>query len=124
MKRILPIGVVLIWVVILLVGMALVLAHQRASAAQAITPLTPAQFSGTGVHTSCQISPTGQSNLCLAGDGAWLSVNGAAYVQIGAAGAPGPAGPAGPAGAQGPPGPAGGVTSVNGKTGAVTLTLQ
>lgn len=60
-------------------------------------------LTGVGVHTSCLLSSAGQSNLCLAGDGMWISTNGAAYVQVGT-----------PATA--------GVTSWNGRTGAVVPT--
>jgi hypothetical protein len=49
-------------------------------------------------HASC--TPTvGQPTLCLASDGLWLSINGGVFTQVGTAG----------------------VTSVNGKTGAVTI---
>jgi hypothetical protein len=96
----------------------------RAQAANAI----PWQVGVTGAHTLCVVV-AGQTNYCFAADGLWISLNGAAYVQMGVTGPIGPAGPAGPAGAagatgpQGPPGTpgSGGVTSVNGKTGVVTI---
>jgi hypothetical protein len=53
--------------------------------AQNITALTPTQFTGVGAHTSCMASAPGTSNLCLAGDGLWISVNGGTYSQVGAA---------------------------------------
>ena len=121
--------------------------------AQAITPATPTEFVAQGVHTSCLLSVTGQTALCIAGDGIWVSTNAGAFTQF----TPGTTGPAGPQGIQGLPGATGatgqqgltgatgatgaqgiqgipgpqgppgngttGVTSVNGQTGAVTLTL-
>lgn len=84
------------------------------------------------------------SVLCIGTDGAKYSYQGGAFVSVGGSGLVGPAGPAGPAGPQGtqgipgptgatgaigPQGPAGPaasnlVTSVNGKTGAVVLSVQ
>jgi len=96
---------------ILLLLAIVAITHQvDVDAAQAITATTPSQYAGAAgsVHTNCQLSPAGGSVLCLAGDGAWLSVNGGAWVQLGGATA--------------------GVTSIsiNGstpKTGAVTFTI-
>lgn len=50
--------------------------------AQTVTPTTPMQLTFVGSHTSCQLSGQGQTNLCGAGDGVWLSVNGSAYFQV------------------------------------------
>lgn len=100
---------------------------------------TPAQWSV--VHSSGPLStcPTPGAGLIIecavTNVGIEESVNGGQYVQVdqpGLVGPQGPAGPAGPAGAtgatgpQGPPGPAATnlVTSVNGKTGAVILSVQ
>lgn len=60
------------------------------------------QVSGSwSTHTACVLS-VGQTTICLASDGLWLSLNGAAFTQLGVAA------------------PAG-VISVNGKTGVVVL---
>jgi hypothetical protein len=42
----------------------------------------PAVVSVAGVHTSCPVSASGQMVICGAGDGLWLSINGAALVQV------------------------------------------
>jgi len=50
--------------------------------AQTFSP--PSQIGGAlnpGPHTSCTITPS-QTQVCLASDGLWLSINGAAYVQV------------------------------------------
>lgn len=66
---------------------------------KAQTASTVLQISGAwATHASCATVP-GQTSLCLASDGLWQSLNGAAYAQVGV----------------------GGVLSVNGKTGAVVL---
>lgn len=54
-------------------------------------------------HTSCNVTPAATS-YCFASDGLWQSLNGAAYTQLGVA--------------------VGGVTSVNGKTGAVVISAS
>ena len=59
------------------------------------------QLTGNAPHTTCTVQ-AGQTIYCFANDGFWQSLNGAAFTQLGA--------------------PVGGVTSVNGKTGAVVLT--
>jgi hypothetical protein len=87
----------------------------------------PLQMGVVGSHSLCVVQ-TAATNYCFAADGLWISINGAAYVQLGAAGtpgAPGPAGPVGPTGPIGPQGPAGtsGVISLNGKTGALTTAI-
>lgn len=93
----------------------------------------PAQATFGGVHTACTLSPgpavppaLPQASLCEAGDGLWLSVNGGAYVQLGAAGAAGVTSFNGRTGAVVPVASdyPDAVTSVNGKTGAVVLTVQ
>ena len=57
---------------------------------------------GGGPHTTCLTPVAGSYFFCVATDGVWVSNNGAAYFQVVA--------PAASA-----------VTSVNGKTGAVTI---
>lgn len=68
---------------------------------QTLTANMPFQVQVPGLHTSCTVVAS-STQFCFAGDGLWVSVTGGAYTQIG-------------------PAP---VTSVNGKTGAVTLTIQ
>lgn len=64
--------------------------------------LTPWQFGVNGAtHTSCQVVAS-STQFCFASDGVWQSINGGAFTQLGT--------------------PAAGVTSFNGRTGAVTLT--
>jgi hypothetical protein len=81
--------------------------------------INPWQVSVVGAHTLRTVT-VATTQYCFASDGLWMSLNGAAYVQLGAVG---PQGPVGPIGLTGPPGPIGvsSVTSVNGKTGAVIL---
>lgn len=50
-------------------------------------------------HTACTVAPL-TTQYCFAGDGLWVSLNGAAYTQVGS----------------------GGVQSINGKTGIVVIT--
>jgi hypothetical protein len=46
----------------------------------------PWQATVSGAHTLCApVSPLGQGTYCFASDGLWVSQNGAAYVQLGAA---------------------------------------
>lgn len=78
-----------------------VLAAWGVGRAQSLLSNAPFQFQTPGVHTSCTVVPS-QTEFCFAGDGLWQSLNGGAYVQITTQS----------------------VTSVNGKTGAVTLTIQ
>lgn len=60
------------------------------------------QISGTySAHTACTTTPS-QTTICLASDGLWLSLNGSAFAQVGGVVPVG-------------------VTSINGKTGAVTI---
>lgn len=62
------------------------------------------QVSGSwSTHTACALS-TGQTTICLASDGLWLSLNGAAFTQLGVA--------------------APGVTSLNGKQGALIISAS
>ena len=43
------------------------------------------QFTGAwAAHTACVVT-VGQTSLCLASDGVWQSINGAAFTQLGAA---------------------------------------
>lgn len=68
--------------------------------AQAATPVF--QITGSwSAHTACTTTPS-QTTLCIASDGVWQSVGGAAYTQLGS----------------------GGVVSVNGKTGVVTISAS
>jgi hypothetical protein len=63
----------------------------------------PWQATVTGLHSVCTVSPIttpASSTYCFASDGLWVSVNGGAFTQIGAAVVTG-------------------VTSFNGRTGAV-----
>jgi hypothetical protein len=90
----------------------------------------------SGPLSTCPTPAAGSIIQCAVTNvGVEESVNGKAYVPVnqlpvqGAKGDTGPAGPVGPMGPAGPQGPAGTnatapVTSVNGKTGAVTLALQ
>src|SRR5690242_1579316 len=43
---------------------------------------SPAIVTVAGAHTSCPVSPASQMVICGAGDGLWLSINGAALVQV------------------------------------------
>jgi hypothetical protein len=56
-----------------------------------------------GSHLTCSTPTAGHYYLCTANDGVWVSNNGAAYFAI-------------------TQNPAGGVTSINGKAGALTIT--
>ncbi len=86
--------VLAIWL-FLLVG--LFAKYQRVEAQS--TPLTiVAQLA----HTSCPVATVGKTQYCFATDGLWQSLNGAAYTQLGVG--------------------TGGVASLNGKTGALTIT--
>jgi hypothetical protein len=62
--------------------------------------LTPYQFAVSAPHTNCVVIAS-QTNYCFASDGPYVSIAGAAYVSMLSASA--------------------GVTSFNGRTGAVTL---
>jgi hypothetical protein len=72
-----------------------------------LTPFENTVTSGQGTHTQCNVSPTGGSSLCQASDGLWLSINGAAFTQVCTVGLAACASTAT------------GVTSFNGRTGAV-----
>lgn len=65
---------------------------------------TTLQLTGNAPHTTCAVVPS-TTNYCFASDGLWESKNGAPYVEL-------------------TPALTGGVTSVNGKTGVVVLTVQ
>jgi hypothetical protein len=87
------------------------------------TPV-PAQFSvSAATHTSCN-PVTGATAYCFASDGLWVSVNGGAFTQIGAAVVTGVTSFNGRTGAVVPVASdyPDAVTSVNGKTGNVVLT--
>lgn len=89
---------------------------------RAQTPV-PAQFSvSAATHTTC--NPTvGATSYCFASDGLWVSANGGAFTQIGAAVVTGVTSFNGRTGAVVPVASdyPDAVTSVNGKTGAVVL---
>ena len=91
---------ILLLALIVILGI-LISRHVRAQAAGA-----PWQVAVSGFHTACTTTAS-TTQFCFAADGLWQSINGSAYVQIGTLG---------PIGAP--------VTSVNGKTGAVTLVIQ
>jgi hypothetical protein len=87
----------------------------------------------SGPLSTCPTPAAGSIIQCAVTNiGVEESVNGSAYVPVNPTpiqGAQGPAGPAGATGPIGPQGPAGtsatpAVTSVNGKTGAVVISLQ
>jgi hypothetical protein len=87
----------------------------------------------SGPLSSCPTPAAGTIIQCAVTNvGIEQSVNGQAYIPVNQIGAPGPIGltgakgDKGDTGAQGPPGPAATnpVTSVNGKTGAVVISLQ
>jgi len=63
--------------------------------AQTVVP--PITIQSTIPHTSCALSTTGTTSYCFASDGLWSSTSGGVYVQL----------------------TPGGVTSFNGRTGAV-----
>jgi hypothetical protein len=86
-----------ILIAILLVTVAIIAVAQNPT-------LTPYQFSVNNVtHASCTVVAA-TTQYCYASDGPYVSINGAAYVSM----LPGA--------------PAAGVTTFNGRTGAVTLT--
>ena len=87
----------------------------------------PWQVSVSGAHTLCTtLSPLGQATYCFASDGLWVSLNGAAYTQVGVVAVTGVSSFNGRTGAvlPVPSDYPDAVTSVNGKTGAVVLTVQ
>jgi len=85
---------------------------EKVRAAQVVPASTPLTISATVSHASCPAPIPATTQYCLASDGLYISLGGGPYALAGAAAAPAPAG----------------VTSVNGKTGAVvigaTVTLQ
>jgi hypothetical protein len=84
--------------------------------AQSTAPWQVAVSSAT--HTSCTVTAS-TTQFCFASDGLWVSLNGAAYTQIG--GAAGVISWNGQTGAVVYTPPAPPVISVNGKTGAVVI---
>jgi len=74
------------------------LLNEKTLKAQTVVP--PITIQSTIPHTACPVAATGVTSYCFASDGLWESISGAAYTQLGAA-------------------VAGGVTSFNGRTGAV-----
>lgn len=90
----------------LLLVIALVVVYGIVATRAQTTQGLPSQETFTGTVAQCTLSPVTvppSASLCKTGNGVWLSVNGGAYVQLGAAGTAG-------------------VISVNGKTGIVVLT--
>ena len=69
--------------------------------AQSFVTSGPFQIQTPNAHTSCTVIPN-STEYCFSGDGLWESLNGAAYVQL----------------------TPGGVTSVNGQTGVVTISVS
>ena len=106
-------------IIVILLAALLFLAVRSKVQAQGSVPWA---MTVVGAHTLCTVVASA-TTFCFAADGVWQSLNGAAFAQLGAQGPAGPTGATGATGPQGPQGPAGsgGVTSVNGKTGAVTL---
>jgi hypothetical protein len=110
----------------MLLGVSLVLAFilgalvkERSVKAQSISVL---QVSGSyASHAACVVVPA-QTTACLASDGVWVSLNGAAFAQVGA-GTTGVTSFNGRTGAVVPVASdyPDAVTSVNGKTGAVVI---
>jgi hypothetical protein len=95
MKRVIVIGV--------LIFAAAFAGTWLGNVAHAQTAAIPAQITVVGTHTQCTATPAAtpaHADICFAADGIWLSINGAAFTQLGAASAVG-------------------VTSFNGRTGAV-----
>jgi hypothetical protein len=89
-----------LWILVILVILADI-ADRHITSVHAQTAGIPASFTVSGSHTACTPIVTGVTTFCLAADGVWQSINGAAYVQLA------------------PVGAASGVTSFNGRTGAV-----
>ena len=86
----------------------------------------PWQATVTGLHATCTVSPVtvpASTTYCFASDGLWQSVNGAAYTQVGITAVTGVTSFNGRTGAVVPVSSdyPDAVTSVNGKTGAVVL---
>lgn len=67
-----------------LLTVALIVAMVVAVRAAQNPSLSPQMLtmSSTISHTNCLTPALGQTLYCFAGDGAWISVNGAAYVQF------------------------------------------
>ena len=80
-----------------LIFLAAFLGNWLGDVVHAQTPVA-LQLTGNAPHTTCVVTLS-TTTFCFASDGLWQSLNGAAYVQVGAAAA--------------------GVTSFNGRTGTV-----
>lgn len=78
----------------------IIIGAQFASSVHAQTAVPFAFATTSATHTACPAVVTGTSQYCFAADGFWQSIAGAAYAQLGAS--------------------VTGVTSFNGRTGAVT----
>jgi hypothetical protein len=66
----------------LLAGFSLWMGISRAQTTAGL----PSQITVSGLHTACTLSPVtvpASASYCYAGDGLWVSVNGAAYTQLG-----------------------------------------
>jgi len=96
MKRF-AIGLLFATYVVFVLTVTLLL-NEKSLKAQTVVP--PITIQSTIAHASCPAIAAGLTSYCFASDGLWQSLNGAAYVQLGVAA------------------PAG-VTSFNGRTGAV-----
>ena len=88
--------------------------------AQTVSPFQMAV--GSGLHTACTVTAT-TTTYCFASDGLWVSTNGGAYSQIGVVAVTGVTSFNGRTGAviPVPSDYPDAVTSVNGKTGTVVL---
>jgi len=120
------------WLLVTLAVVLWSLAFIMGGRAQATAPW---QVTVSGAHTLCTtLSPLGEATYCFANDGLWVSLNGAAFTQIGVVAVTGVTSFNGRTGAvipvtgdytytqiAGTP-PSAPVTSVNGKTGVVVLT--
>lgn len=82
------------------------------------------QLWGSAPHTSCPAPVAGQSLLCLASDGLYLSVDGGALTQVSTGAVAGVTSWNGLTGAVTYVPPVAPVSSVNGKTGVVVLAIQ
>ncbi len=115
MKNFIRISMLIVAVAVLSMGLTL---HSL----RAQVPNNPWQVGvSTATHTSCTVVAS-TTQFCFANDGIWQSINGAAYVQV----APGTAGVTSFNGRTGavlpvPSDYPDAVTSVNGKTGAVVI---
>jgi hypothetical protein len=85
---------------IVLLTLLALLAGYKLVKGQSVITSAPFQMEVQGLHTVCTLNASGLTQYCFASDGLWISIAGAPYAQLG------------------------GVTSVNGQTGVVTITLN